>query len=346
VTPLRRRGNDDLYGGGALEPVYPQPSPDPYSGEGHAPSAPPPAPAEAKPEPGELEVQRPPGLAVRVSRRLSDWRRRVLPLPDEVVDQYLGHGERMIHHDHPSFQYFFVENTLLFLALFAVGGAVVFITFNGSLVTAAFTLLVLSVVLLILVLRRLGERYTSYVVTNVRIMRIKGILSRRAHSIPWSRVTDLTYEQSLTGRMFGYATLHIESANEDSGLRDLSGVSDPVKFNQFVVDMVVAKQGPTAPIWEQLGEPAPIISVPRSRMIDRIRWARQRRRASAEEVGPPLERRRRWRKVSDTPATGPDDGDGGDEGSGSSRSGPSDADVSDAYATDLSDTESDLNWRP
>jgi membrane protein YdbS with pleckstrin-like domain len=343
---LRRRGTDDLYGGGALEPVYPQPSPDPYSGEGHAPPAPAPAPAPAKPEPGELEVQRPPGVAVRVSRRLSDLRRRVLPLPDEVVDQYLGHGERMIHHDHPSFQYFFVENTLLFLALFAVGGAVVFITFNGSLVSAAFTMLILSIVLLILVLKRLSERYTSYVVTNVRIMRIAGIISRRAHSIPWSRVTDLTYEQNLTGRMFGYATLHIESANEDSGLRDLSGVSDPVKFNQYVVDMVVAKQGPTAPIWEQLGEPAPIISVPRTRVFDRIRWARQRRRASAEEVGPPLERRRRWRKLSEPPTSGPDEDQGSDQGSTASPSGRPKADLGDAYGTDLSDTESDLNWRP
>ena len=57
---------------------------------------------------------------------------------------------------------------------------------------------VLSIVLLILVLKRLGERYTSYVITNVRIMRISGIISRRAHSIPWVRVTDLTYEQSLS----------------------------------------------------------------------------------------------------------------------------------------------------
>ena len=100
--------------------------------------------------------------------------------------------------------------------------------------------------LLVLVLRRLGDRYTSYVVTDARIMRIQGVVSRRAHSIPWVRVTDLTIEQSLTGRLFGYATLHIESANEDSGLRDLEGVSDPMQFNQYVVDMVVAKQGTTA----------------------------------------------------------------------------------------------------
>jgi membrane protein YdbS with pleckstrin-like domain len=273
VSP-RRRSGDDLYGGGDLEPVYPQPSPDPYV-TAHSRTVEPVSAAEPRP-----------GLLVRAGRRFDGWRRRVIPLPDEIVDEYLGHGERVIHSDHPSLQAFIVQNTLLFAGLFVIAVLVGGIALNGSLVTAGIALLILSVVLLFLVLKRLGERYTSYVVTNVRIMRIKGIVSRRAHSIPWVRVTDLTYEQTLTGRLFGFATLHIESANEDSGLRDLEGVSDPMKFNQYVVDMVVAKQGPTAPLWEQLGEPAPIISTPRVRMRDRFRSVRRRRtRVDVEHGG-------------------------------------------------------------
>ena len=221
----RRPSGDDLYGGGDLERVYPQPAPDPYV-TAHSRAVEPVSAAEPRP-----------GLLVRTGRRFDDWRRRVIPLPDEIVDQYLGHGERVIHSDHPSLQSFIVQNTLLFAGLFVLFLLVIGVAFNGSLVTAGIALLVLSVVLLFLVLKRLGERYTSYVVTNVRIMRIKGIVSRRAHSIPWVRVTDLTYEQTLTGRFFGYGTLHIESANEDSGLRDLEGISDPMKFNQYVVDM-------------------------------------------------------------------------------------------------------------
>jgi hypothetical protein len=59
-----------------------------------------------------------------------------------------------------------------------------------------------------------------------------------------------------------------------------------MKFNQYVVDMVVAKQGPTAPLWEQLGEPAPIISAPRVRMRDRFRSVRRRRtRVDVEHGG-------------------------------------------------------------
>ena len=216
----------------------------------------------------------------------------MLPLPDEVIDQYLGHGERMIHSDHPSLQAFVVQNTILFLVLFVVGTVFFGISFNGSFVTAGFVLLALSIVMLILVLKRLRERYTSYVVTNVRIMRISGVFARRAHSIPWVRVTDLTYEQSLSGRLFGFATLHIESANEDSGLRDLEGVNDPVRFNQYVVDMVVAKQGPTAPGWEEQGEPAPIISAPHAGLFDRWMAARRQRRAERAQRADEAERAR------------------------------------------------------
>jgi membrane protein YdbS with pleckstrin-like domain len=273
VSP-RRPSGDDLYGGGDLERVYPQPAPDPYVTT-HSRTVEPASAAEPRP-----------GLLVRTGRRFDDWRRRVIPLPDEIVDQYLGHGERVIHSDHPSLQSFIVQNTLLFAGLFVLFLLVIGVAFNGSLVTAGIALLVLSVVLLFLVLKRLGERYTSYVVTNVRIMRIKGIVSRRAHSIPWVRVTDLTYEQTLTGRFFGYGTLHIESANEDSGLRDLEGISDPMKFNQYVVDMVVAKQGPTAPMWEQLGEPAPVLPTRRVGLRDRFRSVRRRRtRVDVEHGG-------------------------------------------------------------
>ena len=288
MTLLRRRRSrrSDDYSGGDLAPVYPQPSADPYT-------AAPGRGATATAAPPEVEYERPPGIFRRIAHRIDDWRRAVLPLPDEVIDQYLGHGERMIHSDHPSLQAFVVQNTILFLILFVVGTVFFGISFNGSFVTAGFVLLALSIVMLILVLKRLRERYTSYVVTNVRIMRISGVFSRRAHSIPWVRVTDLTYEQTVSGRLFGYATLHIESANEDSGLRNLEGVNDPVRFNQYVVDMVVAKQGPTAPGWEEQGEPAPVISAPHAGLFDRWMAARRQRRAKRAQRADQAERARR-----------------------------------------------------
>lgn len=167
-----------------------------------------------------------------------------LPLPDELIERYLGRGEQKIHSDNPSFRAFLITNGLLVLALLAATGLFLRFAFDGSGLGGLLIGLVVLGVGTALFVRRLSEAYTSYVITNVRIIRLSGVVSRRMHSIPWVRVTDLSMEQSLVGRLLGYATVHIESANEDSGLRDLRGVSDPVRFHSYLIDMVVAKQGP------------------------------------------------------------------------------------------------------
>lgn len=261
MSPLRRTRADEPDLAGKLSPTYPQEAPDPY--ESAADPSRRAASARARREVVETRDvgdygEQEPSAFRRVLTALGEARRRVLPLPDEVIDQYLGSGERVIYNDHPSFRSFVVSNTLHFAGFLVL--AVIFLgtTFSGSLIAAGFILLVLSVLLLVLVLKRLSNRYTSYVITDTRILRISGIISRSAHSIPWVRVTDLTIEESFLGRLFGYATLRIESANEESGLKDLEGVSNPLLFNQYVIDMVVAKQGPTEPRWAQTGEPAPM----------------------------------------------------------------------------------------
>jgi membrane protein YdbS with pleckstrin-like domain len=288
VTGRRRRERDAL--GGTLDPYYPPDAPDPYTSH---------LPAELRDSDyaGPGPAAAPPGFHRRVRNRLGAWRRSWLPLPDEITEEYLGHGERMIYNDHPSFQAFVTEHIFLVLGLFVAAGLFVGVVLNGSLTAILLTFLVLAVVLLVLVLIRLSERYTSYVITNVRIMRVSGILTRRVHSIPWMRVTDLTFDQSWLGRVLGYATLHIESANEEGGLRDLVGVSNPMLFNRYLVDMVVAKQGPIAPGWEELGQagPAGLASRQRVGLRDRVREVRRRRReqrASESGLEVPIVRRR------------------------------------------------------
>ncbi|HKA83172.1 MAG TPA: PH domain-containing protein [Acidimicrobiales bacterium] len=287
MTSRRRRERDAL--GGTLEHYYPRTSRDPYSSH---------LPAELQgPGHAGADVAARHPLRTRIRNRLGSWRRAWLPLPDEIIEEYLGHGERMIHNDHPSFRAFVIQHVILVVVLFVAAGLFVGVVLNGSLTAVLLTFLLMAIVLLVLVLQRLSERYTSYVITNVRIMRVSGVVTRRVHSIPWMRVTDLTFDQSWLGRMLGYATLHIESANEDSGLRDLAGVSDPMVFNKYLVDMVVAKQGPIAPGWEELGQAGPsgVVSRQRIGLRDRVREVRRRRReqrAADAGLGVPVARRR------------------------------------------------------
>jgi membrane protein YdbS with pleckstrin-like domain len=288
VTSRRRRERDAL--GGTLDPYYPPNAPDPYTS--HLP-----AQLRDSDYAGPDTLTGPPRFRTRIRNRLGAWRRSWLPLPDEIIEEYLGHGERMLHNDHPSFRAFVIEHLILVTVLFVAAGLLVGVVLNGSLTAVLLTFLLLAIVLLILVLQRLSERYTSYVITNVRIMRVSGVVTRRVHSIPWMRVTDLTFDQTWLGRLLGYATLHIESANEEGGLRDLAGVSDPIVFNQYLVDMVVAKQGPIAPGWEELGQAGPsgVVSRQRFGLRDRVREIRRRRReqrAAESGLEVPIARRR------------------------------------------------------
>jgi uncharacterized membrane protein YdbT with pleckstrin-like domain len=100
-----------------------------------------------------------------------------------------------------------------------------------------------DIILVWLIAKRMQAFYTRYVITTFRVLRVSGILTRRNVWIPWVKITDLSFRQSLLGRIFGYATIRIESANEESGLQDLSDLKDPVRFNRILVEMINAKQG-------------------------------------------------------------------------------------------------------
>jgi membrane protein YdbS with pleckstrin-like domain len=272
VTSRRRRDRDAL--GGTLDPYYPPNAPDPYTS--HLP-----AQRRDADYAGLGPATGPPRLHTRIRKRLGAWREAWLPLPDEIIKDYLAIDEKVIHNDHPSFRAFVIEHLILVIVLFVAAGLFVGVVLNGSLTAVLLTFLLLAVVLLILVLQRLSQRYTSYVITNVRIMRVSGVVTRNVHSIPWMRVTDLSFVQTWLGRLLGYATLRIESANEEGGLRDLAGVSNPIDFNKYLIGMVVAKQGPTQPGWEVRGEPGPRgLSSSRQRvgLRDRVAEARRRRR--------------------------------------------------------------------
>ena len=172
----------------------------------------------------------------------------LFPTPDEIVRSYLVSGERVIHVDKPALDAFVLIQ--IREVLLAIG---LFILFLWSLATGKGTVLPLlafiafDVLLVWLIVKRMQAFYTRYVITTFRVLRVSGILTRRNVWIPWVKITDLSFRQSLLGRVFGYATIRIESANEESGLQDLSDLKEPLRFNRILVEMVNTKQGNLAP---------------------------------------------------------------------------------------------------
>jgi hypothetical protein len=56
----------------------------------------------------------------------------------------------------------------------------------------------------------------DYVITNRRVMKVEGILSKRSADSSLEKINDAVLEQSLFGRMLGYGDLDILTANEQS----------------------------------------------------------------------------------------------------------------------------------
>jgi membrane protein YdbS with pleckstrin-like domain len=66
-----------------------------------------------------------------------------------------------------------------------------------------------------------------FAVTNVRVMLVHGIVTRRVDMMPLSKVTDLTVDRTIMGRMLGYGTIVLESAGQDQALSKVEFVPQP-----------------------------------------------------------------------------------------------------------------------
>lgn len=66
-----------------------------------------------------------------------------------------------------------------------------------------------------------------FVVTNLRVFRVNGVLDQRFASMPLSRVLDMSMERPFWGQVFGYATFVFESAAQEQGLREIYFVGAP-----------------------------------------------------------------------------------------------------------------------
>jgi membrane protein YdbS with pleckstrin-like domain len=72
-----------------------------------------------------------------------------------------------------------------------------------------------------------------FVVTNKRVLLVTGILTRKVAIMPLIKVTDLTYEQTLLGRVLDYGSFVIESAGQEQALSRVDYLPDPnLRYHQ------------------------------------------------------------------------------------------------------------------
>jgi uncharacterized membrane protein YdbT with pleckstrin-like domain len=79
--------------------------------------------------------------------------------------------------------------------------------------------LALALALWLVVLPFLRWLTTTYTVTDRRLITRTGILSRRGHDIPITRINDVAYEHGLLDRILGCGTLVVSDASERGQVR-------------------------------------------------------------------------------------------------------------------------------
>ncbi len=66
-----------------------------------------------------------------------------------------------------------------------------------------------------------------FVVTDKRVMWVHGLLNRNADMMPLAKVTDMRYERTVPGRIFGYGSFIMESAGQDQALSRIDHIVEP-----------------------------------------------------------------------------------------------------------------------
>lgn len=71
------------------------------------------------------------------------------------------------------------------------------------------------------------QHMDRFVITNMRVFRVHGILSQRIATMPLTRILDISVHKPVVGRVFGYGHFVFESAAQAQGLREIRYVGDP-----------------------------------------------------------------------------------------------------------------------
>lgn len=82
--------------------------------------------------------------------------------------------------------------------------------------------------------RALWEHMDRFVITNMRVYRVTGVLNRKTATTPMKRILDVTLTKPVAGRVLGYGHFVFESAAQEQGLREIRNIARPDERNHTI----------------------------------------------------------------------------------------------------------------
>ncbi len=92
----------------------------------------------------------------------------------------------------------------------------------------------------------LSWRHERLVVTDRRLLLVRGLVTRRVGVMPLRKVTDLTLDQPFVGRLFdvfGWGTFVFESAGQDQAFRRIPYVPQPAALYLKITEEIFGENG-------------------------------------------------------------------------------------------------------
>jgi uncharacterized membrane protein YdbT with pleckstrin-like domain len=158
-----------------------------------------------------------------------------MPYPDKLLSE----DEEVVQHLHPHWLTLFWPVVRLLLLVGGASFAMAAIPAGRQQGILRMAVLALALVLLVtlVLVPLLRWRTTHYVITTHRLLFREGILTRRGRDIGLSRITDVSYRQTLWERIIRSGTLTIESAG-DGGPTVLRRIPDSDGVQQLLNHMI------------------------------------------------------------------------------------------------------------
>ena len=147
-----------------------------------------------------------------------------LAISKRIRSRYLIPGERVVVSTRRHWFRLAAPVSLVVLTFVAmVAGA-----FSSTWGQAASVLVWLWLAACLYALWRILEWRTEwFIATDRRLLKTYGLITQRVAMMPLAKVTDMSYDRSLLGRMIGYGEFVMESAGQDQALSKMDLMPDP-----------------------------------------------------------------------------------------------------------------------
>jgi len=95
--------------------------------------------------------------------------------------------------------------------------------------------------------RILQAQMDRFVITNMRVFRVHGILTQNIATMPLARILDISVHRPVLGRIFGYGHFIFESAAQTQGLKEIRYVGAPNQ-RDLTIQRTIVRAGLRGPV--------------------------------------------------------------------------------------------------